>query len=92
MLPSNPHVKEVYTGNNGILSSVKKGSLLLDSSTIDPAVSRQVGEQCQAKGASYLDCPVSGGDYLYKKKNVITLIIVLLISPFPLNSKYKIRR
>ncbi|CAD5112842.1 DgyrCDS2054 [Dimorphilus gyrociliatus] len=61
MLPSNPHVKEVYTGNNGILSGVKKGSLLLDSSTIDPAVSRHVGEQCQAKGASYMDCPVSGG-------------------------------
>ncbi|KAG7245107.1 hypothetical protein INR49_023673 [Caranx melampygus] len=41
MLPSSPNVIEVYTGPNGILKKVKKGTLLIDSSTIDPAVSER---------------------------------------------------
>ncbi|CAH1773443.1 unnamed protein product [Owenia fusiformis] len=61
MLPSSPHVLDVYNGPNGILSSVKAGTLLLDSSTIDPAVSQQVAALAAKKGAVYMDAPVSGG-------------------------------
>ncbi|KAM7436918.1 hypothetical protein ABFA07_013355 [Porites harrisoni] len=61
MLPSSPHVREVYCGENGILSAVKPGSLLIDTSTIEPAVAKEVGELVQSKGAVFLDAPVSGG-------------------------------
>lgn len=61
MLPSSPHVQEVYTGKNGIFSAVQSGSLLLDSSTIDPAVSREMDKLATGKGATYMDAPVSGG-------------------------------
>jgi 3-hydroxyisobutyrate dehydrogenase-like beta-hydroxyacid dehydrogenase len=34
---------------------------LIDSSTIDPAVSRAMSEAAKAKGAIFVDAPVSGG-------------------------------
>ncbi|XP_020328021.2 3-hydroxyisobutyrate dehydrogenase b [Oncorhynchus tshawytscha] len=61
MLPSSPNVIEVYTGPNGILKKVKKGSLLIDSSTIDPAVSKEMAVAAEKMGAVFMDAPVSGG-------------------------------
>lgn len=61
MLPSSPHVREVYTGDKGIMSSVKTGSLLIDSSTIDPSVSKEMAKLADEKGATFIDAPVSGG-------------------------------
>src|ERR1700736_3761277 len=36
MLPSSPHVKSVYFGEDGVLAGVRSGTPLIDSSTIDP--------------------------------------------------------
>ncbi|XP_024917137.1 3-hydroxyisobutyrate dehydrogenase b isoform X2 [Cynoglossus semilaevis] len=61
MLPSSPNVVDVYTGPNGILKKVKKGSLLIDSSTIDPSVSKDMAGAAEKMGAVFMDAPVSGG-------------------------------
>ncbi|KAK1172975.1 3-hydroxyisobutyrate dehydrogenase, mitochondrial-like [Acipenser oxyrinchus oxyrinchus] len=61
MLPSSPNVIEVYTGLKGILKKVKKGSLLIDSSTIDPSVSKKMAKEAEKMGAVFMDAPVSGG-------------------------------
>lgn len=61
MLPSSPNVIEVYTGPNGILRRVKKGTLLIDSSTIDPSVSKEMAVAAEKMGAVFMDAPVSGG-------------------------------
>ncbi|XP_011312862.1 3-hydroxyisobutyrate dehydrogenase, mitochondrial isoform X3 [Fopius arisanus] len=61
MLPANDHVWECYTGKNGLLSTVNKDALLIDSSTIDPLVSQKLSVETLKKGAKFLDGPVSGG-------------------------------
>jgi 3-hydroxyisobutyrate dehydrogenase len=61
MLPSSPHARAVYTGEQGVLSSVKSGALLIDASTIDPTVSRELALAAAQKGAAFIDAPVSGG-------------------------------
>ena len=61
MLPNNDIVRDVYAGEGGILGGVKAGTLLVDSSTIDPAVSQEVAAMCKEKGATFVDAPVSGG-------------------------------
>nr|XP_039267969.1 3-hydroxyisobutyrate dehydrogenase, mitochondrial-like [Styela clava] len=61
MLPSSPHVQEVYLGPDGILSAVKGGALLVDCSTIDPAVAIDVSKKASDKAAVFMDAPVSGG-------------------------------
>jgi 2-hydroxy-3-oxopropionate reductase len=53
-------VEEVLTGADGVLSTMKPGTILVDNSTIHPDVAKQVGEACAAKGVAYLDSPVSG--------------------------------
>ncbi|XP_046549667.1 3-hydroxyisobutyrate dehydrogenase, mitochondrial-like [Haliotis rubra] len=61
MLPESVHVETVYAGDNGIFSKLQKGSLLIDSSTIDPAVSQTMAQVAESKGATFVDAPVSGG-------------------------------
>lgn len=40
MLPNTDHVLETITGLNGILRNTKKGTLIIDCSTIDPTTSK----------------------------------------------------
>ncbi|WP_165862830.1 3-hydroxyisobutyrate dehydrogenase [Vibrio sinensis] len=61
MLPASHHVKSVYLDDNGVLNHVSKGTLLIDSSTIDPETARSVAAQAQVKGLNFVDAPVSGG-------------------------------
>lgn len=62
MLPSNPHVKSTYMdAGTGLLSGAQPGTLFIDSSTIDPAVSREVAAACSDVGCGMVDAPVSGG-------------------------------
>ena len=42
---------------------MKKGSLLIDSSTIDPAVSKELAKEVEKMGAVFMDAPVSGGKW-----------------------------
>ena len=62
MLPNSPQVKEVIFMSEGILSNGKKGSIVIDMSSIAPAVSREVGYALMSKGIGFLDAPVSGGE------------------------------
>lgn len=61
MLPSSPHVKDVYTGSGGVLNALDKGTLVLDCSTIDPNASRDVAAAAKDAGVRMVDAPVSGG-------------------------------
>jgi 3-hydroxyisobutyrate dehydrogenase len=61
MLPSSSHVATAYLDPDGILAAMAPGRLCVDMSTIDPLVSRQVGEAARARGLRFLDAPVSGG-------------------------------
>lgn len=61
MLPASAHVRSVYLGDNGILSTVKSSVLLIDSSTIDPQTARDVAAAAQKQGNAMVDAPVSGG-------------------------------
>jgi 3-hydroxyisobutyrate dehydrogenase len=61
MLPSSPHVKAVYLGEDGVLAGVAKGVTLIDSSTIDPHTAREVALKAGAQGNAMADAPVSGG-------------------------------
>jgi 2-hydroxy-3-oxopropionate reductase len=62
MLPDSPQVREVVTGEDGVLEGINEGSLIVDMSTISPVVTEEIAEAVKEKGASMLDAPVSGGD------------------------------
>ncbi|MCX7796765.1 MAG: 2-hydroxy-3-oxopropionate reductase [bacterium] len=62
MLPDSPQVKEVILGKDGVLEGAKKGSVIIDMSSINPAVSKEIAKKAEEKGIEFLDAPVSGGE------------------------------
>jgi 2-hydroxy-3-oxopropionate reductase len=62
MLPDSPDVRDVVTGEDGVLAGIKERSLLVDMSSISPVVTEELAEKIRERGASMLDAPVSGGD------------------------------
>ncbi len=60
MLADDAAITEVFTGENGILSAISPGGLVIDSSTVSPSTSMAIGTAVAEKRAEFLDAPVSG--------------------------------
>ena len=58
-----PHdVESVYLGENGVLSSTKKGVIVVDMTTSEPSLAQKIYEEAKKKSVASIDAPVSGGD------------------------------
>jgi 3-hydroxyisobutyrate dehydrogenase len=55
-------VREVFLGETGVLAGAKKGTILVDMTTSEPQLAREIAEAAKARGCAALDAPVSGGD------------------------------
>ena len=62
MLPDSPEVKEVILGENGVLSGARPGTIIVDMSSIAPAVTVEISKKVMERGVEMLDAPVSGGE------------------------------
>jgi 2-hydroxy-3-oxopropionate reductase len=62
MLPDTSDVEDVVFGASGIMESLRPGSLIVDMSTIRPALARRIAREAREHGADALDAPVSGGE------------------------------
>jgi len=60
-LPTPDSVREVYLGESGLLDGAREGSILIDLSTVRPALSREIAQVAGARGVAILDAPISGG-------------------------------
>ena len=62
MVGDGPDVKAVLEGPQGVLSEARPGLVVVDMSTIAPAVAREIEALCAPLGVAFLDAPVSGGE------------------------------
>jgi 3-hydroxyisobutyrate dehydrogenase-like beta-hydroxyacid dehydrogenase len=53
-------VEEVLFGPEGVEKSLAAGRVVVDSSTIAPAATRQFAERVRARGADFVDAPMTG--------------------------------
>ena len=60
MLPTPEIVTKTYTGPDGLLSKSSQSTVLIDSSTIDPATAQAVHKTAAAKRVKFFDAPVAG--------------------------------
>jgi len=60
MLADPAAVLEVVEGDQGLLKTIQRGAVLIDSSTISPPTSLRVMRRLKAHGAHMLDAPVFG--------------------------------
>lgn len=62
MLPNSPHVKSALFDKNGAAEGLKKGTVVIDMSSINPVESQDIGKKLAELGIEFLDAPVSGGE------------------------------
>ncbi|WP_312406008.1 NAD(P)-dependent oxidoreductase [Rhizobium sp.] len=54
-------LRSVTTGENGVLSSMKPGAILIDNTTASAEVARELDAAAKERGVHFIDAPVSGG-------------------------------
>jgi len=60
-LPGPKEVEEVVTGEGGLFSAMKQGSVYVDLSSNSPSLMRRLEGELKGQGVDMLDAPVSGG-------------------------------
>ena len=59
--PVSGDVAAVLDGPEGVAAAMRRGSILMDCTSGDPATSREIAARLDALGVGFLDAPVSGG-------------------------------
>lgn len=54
-------LRSVTTGENGVLSTMKPGAILIDNTTASAEVARELDAAAKERGVHFIDAPVSGG-------------------------------
>src|SRR5437870_4577001 len=55
-------VRQVMLGPDGALSRARPGAVLVDMTTSEPSLAREIEDAARARGVESVDAPVSGGD------------------------------
>jgi 3-hydroxyisobutyrate dehydrogenase len=67
-------VRALYLGDSGLATAARAGQILIDLSTSQPGLAREVAEAATARGAQAIDAPVSGGDVGAKEARLSIMI------------------
>jgi 2-hydroxy-3-oxopropionate reductase len=62
MVPDSTDVRQVLEGPDGVFTSIRPGTVIVDMSTIAPSEARDLAAEAAARSATMLDAPVSGGE------------------------------
>ena len=54
-------VRSVVTGEDGLLKSLKSGSIVVDHTTTSATLAQEMSSKCLNQGISFIDAPLSGG-------------------------------
>lgn len=67
-------VRSVYLGENGLVSGAADGTILVDMTTSEPALAKEIFQTAKDKGLHSLDAPVSGGDLGAKNATLAIMV------------------
>jgi len=69
-----PDVEEIILADNGVIMGAQPASIVVDMSTISPAVTRRIAAELNKNDIKMLDAPVSGGSE-GAQKGTLTIMI-----------------
>jgi len=55
-------VREVHLGPNGVLACSRAGTIVVDMTTTEPSLAKEIHAAAKTRGVHAVDAPVSGGD------------------------------
>jgi 3-hydroxyisobutyrate dehydrogenase len=67
-------VRAVILGPDGVLSSAQQGSIVVDMTTSEPTLAREIAEAAAGRGLEALDAPVSGGDVGARNATLVVMV------------------
>lgn len=73
-LPSSPVVNEVVTNSLNLFETGRKGLVVIDATTADPALSTELAAQLRQKGIEMLDATISGTSDMCAIKDTIFMV------------------
>jgi 2-hydroxy-3-oxopropionate reductase len=73
-LPSSPIVNEVVTNSLKLFQTGRKGLIVIDATTADPALSTELAAQLRQKGIEMLDATISGTSDMCAIKDTIFMV------------------
>lgn len=62
IVPKADHVREVISGENGVLKGAAAGTIIIDLSSISPLDAKNIAAAVTEQGCIMFDAPVSGGE------------------------------
>lgn len=74
IVPDTPDVEAVLFGKNGVAEGAKKGSIVVDMSSISPIATKEFAKKLIAMGLKVLDAPVSGGQVGAEKATLSIMV------------------
>jgi 3-hydroxyisobutyrate dehydrogenase-like beta-hydroxyacid dehydrogenase len=60
MVTDSPALEKIASGDDGLLAGLSPGKVIVDMSTVSPAISRGLAGRVRERGADMVDAPVSG--------------------------------
>jgi 3-hydroxyisobutyrate dehydrogenase len=60
MVTDDKAIHDIFNGDQGLLAEKTTGKIIINMSTVSPAISREMAALCEKEGNHYLDAPVSG--------------------------------
>jgi 3-hydroxyisobutyrate dehydrogenase len=69
-----PALESVLWGAEGALAGLRRGSVLVDSSTVSPELARRAAQAAAERGAEFLDAPVTGGTWGAEKGELVFMV------------------
>lgn len=73
-LSNDQAVLEIMEGEQGVLSELKNGKLLIDTSTVSPNLSRSIANKIASNQAHMLDVPVSGNPVMIEQGSATFMV------------------
>ncbi|MES2268324.1 MAG: NAD(P)-dependent oxidoreductase [Bacteroidota bacterium] len=74
MVTDDNAIREIFTGEDGLLKADVSGKVIINMSTVSPAISKEMAALSKAQGLKYLDAPVSGS---VKQAETAQLVIMV---------------
>lgn len=69
-----PALESVLWGDSGVFAGMRSGSVLVESSTVSPGLEKRVSAAAAAKGAEFLEAPVTGGTWGAEKGDLVFMV------------------
>jgi 3-hydroxyisobutyrate dehydrogenase-like beta-hydroxyacid dehydrogenase len=71
---SDPAALESVLWGEGALEALRRGSVLVDSSTVSAALAKRISAEAAARGVEFLDAPVTGGTWGAEKGELVLMV------------------